>query len=186
MSVEEVEKEKTTENAEEEITKEEEIEELKKEIEEKDKEIEKMENIAKKAKADLENYKKRMNKKIIRREEKAKKEIAKDLLDVIDSFEKALESVNETENELIQGIKNTNKLLKQRLKEHGLKAIETQDKKFDPEIHKAIATIETEDHEENQIIEVIQNGYKFKENVIRPALVKLAKNNDKSNNNSSK
>lgn len=158
------------------------IKELKDEIKQKEERINEIENIAQRTKADFQNYKKRMNKKLDKKETKAKKNLAKDLLDVIDSFENAIESLDEPSEDVVEGLKNTHRLLRERLEEHGLEIIEKEGEKFDPQIHKAVGKVKTEEHDSEEIVEVIQNGYKFNDITLRPALVKVAENTSKKSN----
>ncbi|OKY78633.1 MAG: Molecular chaperone GrpE [Candidatus Methanohalarchaeum thermophilum] len=157
----------------------EELEDKEAELEEKSDRISELEDLVKKIQADFENYKKRTEKKIKSKINKSEKEYTKDLLEVLDAFKSALDTEADMNSDFLEGIRNTHDLLVEKLRDRGLREIETEE--FDPKKHRAISKEHSEQHEDGEIIEVLQRGYLFKKQVLRPAVVKVAK----SSNNSS-
>ncbi len=64
--------------------------------------------------------------------------------------------------------------LSQVLEAEGLKTMEAEGQPFDPELHQAIMRVESDEHEEGTVVEVVQTGYMLKDKVIRPAMVKVS------------
>lgn len=129
--------------------------------------------------ADFLNYKSRTEKERTATYGNAVSDVLTDLLPIIDNFERAIESVN-SENQEVINFKNGVKMIYDQflntLQKKGLKEIEALDSKFDPNIHSGIAFEVTKEKEEDTVIEVFQKGYLVNEKVIRPSMVKIAKN----------
>jgi molecular chaperone GrpE len=147
------------------------LEEIKK-SDKKDKQIEELTTLLKKVQADFENYKKRIEKEQKDFIECASKELVKQLLPVLDSFELALN--NKDDKEFYKGVELIYAQLISTLENQGLTPIKALDKEFDPYLHEALMQ-ETSDKKENTVIEELQRGYLFKEKVIRSTKVKVAK-----------
>ncbi|EGQ43817.1 MAG: molecular chaperone GrpE, heat shock protein [Candidatus Nanosalina sp. J07AB43] len=133
------------------------------------------EQLAKKNKADLENYKKKQDERKERWQNLAKEELAEDLIEVIDNLERALEAADE-ETAVVQGVDMVKDQLYQTLNAEGLEVIETGDE-FDPEIHKAVETRAHEEHEPKTILEEKRKGYMYNDKVLRPAEVVVVDEN---------
>jgi|WetSurMetagenome_2_1015567.scaffolds.fasta_scaffold406314_2 molecular chaperone GrpE len=124
--------------------------------------------------AEFSNYKNRVD-----RERKelicySHKEILKELLPFLDSFDKALEAEHKNIEELISGMKIVQNVLWDTLKKQGLKKMEVIGEKFDPNFHEAIGFDES-DKEENIVTFEIHAGYLLNEKVLRPAIVRISK-----------
>jgi molecular chaperone GrpE len=102
----------------------------------------------------------------------------KSLLPVIDSFERALQTKPESK-EFRGGVELIYKQLQDALAKLGVRAIPAKGEPFDPHYHEAIEMVETSDAPDHQVLEELQRGYKFKERLLRPAMVKVAKNAEK-------
>lgn len=106
--------------------------------------------------------------------------ILKDILDVVDNFERTLGFINKDEDEKVKniaiGIEMINKQLIDSLTKHGLTQIEAKGKIFDPNFHEALAQMPAADREDSEIIEVHQNGYLLNDRLLRPAKVIITKN----------
>ncbi len=124
--------------------------------------------------ADFDNYRKRSLAEQERCVQYATAEVFRSLLPVIDNFERALDSQDQGEA-FAEGVEMIFKQLKESLEKEGLEKIEAEGKPFDPYIHEAVMHVESEGHEENVVIEEFQKGYKFKDKLIRPSMVKVAK-----------
>ena len=125
-------------------------------------------NLLKKVQADFENYKKRVDKEKQQFMEFSNQEFVKNLLPVLDSFDFALKN---DENKEIKALYDQ---FWQLLSSQGLSKIEALGKKFDPFFHEALMQ-EKSDKEEGVVLEELQTGYLFKENVLRHTKVKVSK-----------
>ena len=124
--------------------------------------------------ADFDNYRKRSVAEQDRCIQYTLAEVFKSLIPVIDNFERALESKEKGEG-FAEGVQMIFKQLKEILEKEGLELIEAEGKPFDPYVHEAVMHVDSEGHEENVVVEEFQKGYKFKEKLIRPSMVKVAK-----------
>lgn len=128
--------------------------------------------------AELENFKRRMNEERIKERKYASCDLVSDLVNILTNLDKCVNM--ETEDPMLKnfliGFKMINNQLFDRLYQDGLEEIKVEKgMAFDPNIHHAIETTEIEGVESNSITEVVQKGYKYKERVIKPAMVKVNK-----------
>lgn len=134
--------------------------------------------------ADFENTKKRLIRDKDQALEYAYEKIAKDLLPSLDTLEIALKSIQdskekgENQEEILdkiqEGIALTLENLLKTLAKHGIEPILTEGG-FDPNFHDAIMQVQSEEHESGEIVAEMQKGYKYKERVLRPSMVSIAK-----------
>jgi molecular chaperone GrpE len=125
--------------------------------------------------ADFENIKRRMEKEKIQAIAWANESFASDLLTVIDSLDMAIKIDNKDAFEdLKKGVELTKDNLVKAFEKHGIKEIPTEDG-FDPNLHEAVMQVESEEHNEKDIVQVLQKGYTCKEKVIRPTMVSICK-----------
>lgn len=130
--------------------------------------------------ADFENVKKRLEKEKYQAIDYASEKFAKDLLTSIDTLEMALASshadlsAEELLVKLKEGIDLTIKNFNTAFEKHDITLVET-DGEFDPNFHNAVMQIDSPDHEDNFIVEQLQKGYKFKERLLRAAMVSICK-----------
>ncbi|MGN8526153.1 nucleotide exchange factor GrpE [Helicobacter pylori] len=127
--------------------------------------------------ADFENVKKRLERDKSMALEYAYEKIALDLLPVIDALLGAHKSAAEENKEsaLTKGLELTMEKLHEVLARHGIEGIECLEE-FDPHFHNAIMQVKSEEKENGKIVQVLQQGYKYKGRVLRPAMVSIAKN----------
>jgi molecular chaperone GrpE len=99
-----------------------------------------------------------------------------DLLPNIDNLERALkiEAVDEQTQSLYTGVEMVYRGILEALKKEGVEAIEAVGNEFDPHLHQAVMQEEVEGTESNIVVEEFQKGYKLKDRVIRPAMVKVS------------
>lgn len=97
------------------------------------------------------------------------------LLPVIDNFEIAMDVEENMEDPFYKGVEIIYKQLENVLESNNVKKIEALGTEFDPNIHHAVFMEESEEYESGKVIEVLQTGYKLKDKVIRPSMVKVAK-----------
>ncbi len=127
--------------------------------------------------AEFENYRKRVNKERGEFIQYATEDFICDLLPVIDNFERAIESARRHDNSkaLLQGVEMICKQVQDILVKRGLERIEALGKKFNPQEHEAVMHVESDEHSDNTVIEESLTGYKLKDKIIRPAMVKVSK-----------
>lgn len=99
----------------------------------------------------------------------------KSLLPVIDSFERALQTKSES-GEFRTGVELIYKQLQDVLAKLGVQPVAAKGQPFDPHVHEAIEMIDTEDAPDHEVLEEWQRGYKIKDRLLRPAMVKVARN----------
>jgi molecular chaperone GrpE len=103
---------------------------------------------------------------------------AKDLLPVVDNLERALESVDATDEAMkviLEGVELTYRSFSDMLERHHLKAINPEGEPFDPQLHQAISMLEASGAEPNSVIKVVQKGYTLNERLLRAAMVVVSK-----------
>ncbi len=127
------------------------------------------------AQAEFENARRRAAKEQQEYRDFAISDAIKSLLPVIDSFDRALQ-VKSDSNDFRNGVELIYKQLQDALARLGVHAVPAKGQQFDPHYHEAIEMVETADTPDHQVIEELQRGYKLKERLLRPAMVKVAKN----------
>ena len=127
--------------------------------------------------ADFDNFRKRTVKEKEEIYKYSLSDFMEKLLPVIDNMERAIEAVEKADidDPYADGVKMVLNQLFDLLKNQGLKEIESVDQQFDPNYHHGVSVEDVDDIADNQILEVYQKGYQFKEKVIRPAMVKICK-----------
>jgi molecular chaperone GrpE len=101
--------------------------------------------------------------------------LIEDLLPVLDGFERALSAHDDPAyEEYRKGLELIYKGLWDTLARHGLERIEAAGKPFDPHVHQAIDRVETREHPDGTVVEVLQEGYKIHDRVLRPSAVRVA------------
>jgi molecular chaperone GrpE len=127
------------------------------------------------AQAEFENARRRASKEQRDFREYATAEAIKSLLPVMDSFERALRAGSEP-GDFRSGVELIYKQLQDALAKLGVRAIAAKGQPFDPHCHEAIEMVETSEAADHEVLEELQRGYKFKDRLLRPALVKVARN----------
>jgi molecular chaperone GrpE len=125
--------------------------------------------------ADFENFRKRVERERHEESRRATGVSIQHLLPVLDTFERALAAHDDPAYaEYRKGFELIYKQLWDSLAKQGLERIEAQGKTFDPHVHQAIERVETTEHEDGTVIDVMQPGYTFHGRVLRPAIVRVA------------
>lgn len=151
-------------------------EELKKLVREKITEAENNHNRALRLQADYENLRRRTRQE---REDLLKfgsEQLIMNLLPVLDNFERALASAGDGGEKFISGVQMIHRQLNEVIQAEGLSAIPAKGEPFDPNLHEAVMQMEDTGEPENTIVEELRRGYYLKGKVIRPSMVKVAKN----------
>jgi len=135
--------------------------------------VEMQEEFLRKA-AEMENLRKRLEREKNDYFQYALSEHLKELLGVLDNFERAVESQDRGEEESLQkGMEMIYKQLYDLLLKQGVKQIEIEENKYDPHLHQAFFTEESDQVTELQVAEELQKGYTIHERLLRPSLVKV-------------
>lgn len=130
------------------------------------------------AKAEVENMRRRTEQEIDKARKYALNKFAEGLLPVIDNLERAIQAADaehEAVKPILEGIELTHKTFVDTVSKFGLKEINPEGEVFNPEFHQAMSIQESSDHESNTVMFVMQKGYELNGRVVRPAMVMVAK-----------
>ena len=173
--------EETVENTETTETKEEVVEEktaeelLQEKVDKLEEELKQSEDKYLRLYAEFENFKRRKNQEIETNNMYKSQKVITEILPSLDNLERALqvESDNEEIKSLLKGVEMVYEGLLNVLKSEGVELIETENAQFDPNYHHAVMQEEDSEKESGAILDTFQKGYKLKDRVIRPAMVKV-------------
>jgi molecular chaperone GrpE len=128
--------------------------------------------------AEFENARKRNQREQAEFREYATADAVKNFLPVLDNFNLALRSQTSESSDaaLRSGIELIRKQMEDALARLGVQAVPSQGHPFDPRVHEAIEMVASSDHADHEVIEELQRGYKLKERLLRPAMVRVATN----------
>lgn len=129
-------------------------------------------------KAEIENIRRRNMQEIEKAHKFALERFILELLPVIDNLERTISIIdrsNTTLSTIIEGIDLTLKSFLDTIRKFGVESVHDVHVSFNPEIHQAISTIASEEHQSNQVLSVIQKGYLLNGRLIRPAMVTVSK-----------
>ena len=127
------------------------------------------------AQAEFENARRRAAKEQQDFRDFATVDAIKSLLPVIDSFERALQAKSDA-GDFRTGVELIYKQLQDVLAKMGVRPIAAKGEQFDPHVHEAIEMVESPDAADHEVLDEWQRGYKFKDRLLRPAMVRVAKN----------
>ena len=125
--------------------------------------------------AELENFKRRMNEERIKERKYIHQDILKKVVDVLDNLERAVTHEYEDVARFKDGLGSVIKLVDKILTDESVEKIESLHQPFDATLHQAVTTVVNNDVEEQTIVEVYQDGYKYKERILRPSMVVVSK-----------
>jgi molecular chaperone GrpE len=126
--------------------------------------------------AEFENARKRSAREQQEFREYALADAVKELLPTLDSFERALHTSVGDKTEFRGGVELIYKQLQDALVKLGLRPIPAKGEPFDPHLHQAIEMVDTREAEDHHVLEELQRGYKWKDRLLRPSMVKVASN----------
>ncbi len=125
--------------------------------------------------ADFDNYRKRIERDRAAESARAMAAVIEPLLPVLDGFERALAAHKDPAYEdYRKGFELIYRRLQDSLSRLGLERVEAAGKPFDPHIHQAVERIVSDDHPDGMVLEELQAGYRFRDRVLRPAMVRVA------------
>jgi molecular chaperone GrpE len=123
--------------------------------------------------ADFDNYRRRIEREREAAIKTGKRQIVLSLIEVLDSFERALELASDAPEPLLRGLKAVYKQFLALLEAQGVTPFESAGKPFDPTLHEAVAIVKSEGQEPGRVIEEVSRGYRWGDEVIRPARVRV-------------
>lgn len=125
--------------------------------------------------AELENFKRRMNEERIKERKYIHQDILKKVVDVLDNLERAVAHEYEDVARFKDGLGSVIKLVEKILQDESVEKVESLHQPFDATLHQAVSTVVNNDVDEQTIIEVYQDGYKYKDRILRPSMVVVSK-----------
>jgi molecular chaperone GrpE len=133
-------------------------------------------DLAKRTKADFENYRKRMAAEVQAATARGRGELIRDVVPVLDDLERAIQAAGldpegDSEDGLAHGVLLVFRSLRDSLARNGVEAVDPKGERFDPMVHEALSTQPVEGVEPGVVVEVLQKGYRLGEHLIRPARV---------------
>lgn len=151
---------------------------LEEELAAKSREVEEYIQHLQRLQADFINFRKRVRREQEEMQERVSEELLRRLLPVMDNLERAVAAASQegvTVESLRSGVVMVQRQLGELLLKEGVTPLACEGQPFDPAKHHAVAVVETEEYEDNTVIDELQKGYFFKGRVLRPALVRVAK-----------
>jgi molecular chaperone GrpE len=132
--------------------------------------------LARRAQADFENYRKRMAAEVQAAATRGKASVAADVVPVLDDLERAIEAAGldpegDSDDGLAHGVILVFRGLRETLKRNGIEAVDPKGERFDPTEQEALSTMPVEGVESGTVVEVMQKGYRMDGQLIRPARV---------------
>lgn len=129
--------------------------------------------------AEFENYRKRSAREQQEFRDYAVAEAVKTLLPILDSLDRALKTNAASLEDFRSGIELIDKQFHAALAKVGVEPIEAEGQEFDPNLHQAIQMVDSGEVEDNHVLQELQRGYKLKERLLRPAMVRVARNSNR-------
>ena len=129
--------------------------------------------------AEFDNARKRAAREQQEYKDFALSDALKNLLPILDSFDRALHTRVQKAEDFRAGVELIRKQLQDALEKLGLRPIPAKGEPFDPRLHEAIEMVDTDAVKDHHVLEELQRGYKLKERLLRPAMVRVARNSKK-------
>ncbi len=126
--------------------------------------------------ADFDNFRRRTSQERADWSKYCSQRLATSLLPILDNFERALEAGGDDLSSFKEGIELIYRQLKDALEKDGVKPMEVVGAEFDPNYHEAVMQGPSDEYPDNTVIQEFQKGYMLEDRVLRPAMVKVAKN----------
>jgi molecular chaperone GrpE len=131
--------------------------------------------------AEFDNARKRAMREQQEFREYAAADVIKNFLPILDSFERALKAggdanSNSNSNEFRNGIELIYRQFEDALQKIGVQPIVSVGQPFDPRVHEAVEMVDTTEIPDHHVLDELQRGYKYKERLLRPAMVRVARN----------
>jgi molecular chaperone GrpE len=125
--------------------------------------------------AEVDNFRKRIEREKNEFLQHATADLIRSLLPVLDGFDRALAHRDaSTPEQFVAGIELIHRELLETLARAGVTPVKAQGEEFDPHVHQAVETVESAAHRDQEVVEELQRGYRLKNRLLRPAIVKVA------------
>jgi molecular chaperone GrpE len=124
--------------------------------------------------ADFENYRKRVDRDRVSAARSGKREIILSVLNVLDDFDRALQHIDDAPPSVATGLQAVQRKLLALLESQGITPLHSVGEAFDPALHDAVGTVKSDEVESGAVAEELQRGYRWGDDVIRPARVRVA------------
>jgi molecular chaperone GrpE len=151
------------------------IEELQEQLKTKDHELAEQKGDFLREKADLDNFRKRLVKDKEDAVQFANQRLLKELVEIDDNLSRALEAPNATLETLREGIELIQKQFDSFLQNQKVETVDAMGKLFDPNLHEVMTQLESDEHDENTVMQEYSKGYTLNGRILRPAKVVISK-----------
>ena len=154
------------------------VEELERKLAQREKEAEEYLSKYRQASREFDDARARMRKELAKDAERSRREVLISLLEVIDNLDRAIGAARNTpsNDSLLQGVELVRNQFLAKLDGFGVKRIASEGAPFDPELHEAVSAVPTADPaQDGLIVGIVRHGYRIGDEVLRPALVAVAK-----------
>lgn len=127
--------------------------------------------------ADFDNYRKRARKDVEEAERRAKEDVLREVLSIVDNLERAVQAAGSATDvaAVADGVRMVLKGFEDVAHRIGLERVETVGQRFDPALHDAVQQVESVDHDPGTVIAEVQGGYRLGVRLLRPAIVVVSK-----------
>jgi molecular chaperone GrpE len=129
--------------------------------------------------AEFENARKRAAREQQEYKDFALADAIKNLLPILDSLDRALQMPVQKQEDFRAGVELIRKQFQDALEKLGLRPIPAQGEPFDPRLHEAIEMVDSDEVKDHHVLEELQRGYKLKDRLLRPSMVRVARNSKK-------
>lgn len=144
------------------------------EADNKEEKIEELTDTLQRLQAEYSNYRRRTQQEKETMGIFANEKILNELIPVMDNMERAMDACTDKEDSMYKGIDMVQKQLKATFEKFGLEEIESEGQEFDPNLHLAVMQEPVDGVDANQVVMVLQKGYKLNTKILRPAMVKVS------------
>jgi molecular chaperone GrpE len=124
--------------------------------------------------ADFDNYRRRVERDSASAARSGKRDVILSLLEVLDGFDRALNHIDDAPSSVAQGVQAIHRNLLGVLERHGVTRFDSLGEPFDPHFHDAIGTVDSDEVESGTVADEFQRGYRWGDEVLRPARVRVA------------
>jgi molecular chaperone GrpE len=124
--------------------------------------------------ADFDNYRRRVERERQSAAASGRRELVLSLLEIADSFELALRHLEDAPPSLSEGLKTIYRKLLSLVERQGITSIQSVGEIFDPKLHEAIGSVRSDEHKPGTVVDEVQKGYRWGDELLRPARVRVA------------
>jgi len=124
--------------------------------------------------ADFDNYRKRVERERATSARSGKRDVIRGLLEVLDGFDRALAHIDAEPSSVSEGLRAIHRKLLGLLEAQGVTPLDSVGQPFDPQLHEAIGSSQSDEYESGTVVDEVQRGYRWGDEVLRPARVRVA------------